>query len=296
MGMRMSSLYRQQQLAIAILDVAEVEKLTVAIDWYLENLNFSLHVVTLAERFDQYNLGEKYPDATFILFKNLTSVGEQINAIANVSYASYFMVVRSDTQLVSFDGEKIFHAMEDVNRPAAITPIFFNQDMELLPSLKAPFLSGRELKPMSFIPPIDSGVLHQNLYPLMGLGLYDRALFQRMRGFDEAILGEYWQVMDYGIRCNLFGNPIFSIGDLAFRFYEKHSIIEDTSECDGMDRCYTRALSIQRIAGKNLVQKWKPYVDRELLKTEVKTKQVMLQKTDFFTLIKEWESGDKDNE
>ena len=36
------------------------------------------------------------------------------------------------------------------------------------------------------------------------------------------------------------------------------------------------------------MEKWKPYVDKDLLKNEVKTKQIILQKTDFFTLVKEW--------
>ena len=122
----------------------------------------------------------------------------------------------------------------------------------------------------------------------MGIGLYDRALFQRLRGFDEEIVGEYYQLLDFGIRVHLFGYSLFTFSDFAVRFSQKHSIIEDRSECEGMERCYTRALSIHRIAGKNVVEKWKPYVDKKLLKEEVKSKQIILQKTDFFTLIKEW--------
>ena len=55
-----------------------------------------------------------------------------------------------------------------------------------------------------------------------------------------------------------------------------------------MDRFYTKALSIKRVSGKNMVSKWKPYVDKKVLSEEVKKKQVNLQKTDFFTLIEKW--------
>ena len=143
---------------------------------------------------------------------------------------------------------------------------------------------------MSFEPPVEPGKVTANLYPVMALGLYDRALFQRLRGYDEEILGEYYQMLDFGIRVHLFGYTILTSSDFAVRFPAKHSLIEDRSSCEGMNRCYTRALSIHRIAGKNIVEKWKPYVDKKLLREEVKSKQIILQKTDFFTLVKEWGS------
>ena len=59
--------------------------------------------------------------------------------------------------------------------------------------------------------------------------------------------------------------------------------------CEGMERCYTKALSIRRINGRNIIQKWRPYVDKELYRNEIKTKQVVIQKTDFFTLMENWD-------
>ena len=55
-----------------------------------------------------------------------------------------------------------------------------------------------------------------------------------------------------------------------------------------MNRFYTKAFSRKRIAGKNLVSKWKPFVDKKVLSEEVKKKQVNLQKTDIFTLVEKW--------
>ena len=81
---------------------------------------------------------------------------------------------------------------------------------------------------------------------------------------------------------------MFTTRNLAVRFPNRVSVIEDRSECSGMDRFYTKALSIKRVSGKNMVSKWKPYVDKKVLSEEVKKKQVNLQKTDFFTLIEKW--------
>lgn len=291
--MRISSLYRQQQLAIGILDMASMEELKQTLDWYMSNMNCCLHVVTLQSRIEEEPLNELYPDVTFLCFKNMASVGEMINAFADECYATFFFLTRTDCQIIAFDGASLVSSMNERNHPALTTPLILNQDGELLPTLRAPFIRGREIDPLSFLPNIsEAKIKEKTLYPLLGLGFYDRALFQRLRGYDEEIMGEFYQLLDFGIRCYLFGHSIYSSSDLVLQFPQKHSIIEDRSSCPGMNRAYTKALSIHRIAGKNVVEKWKPYVDKQLLKTEIKKKQVILQKTDFFTLIEKWKSDD----
>ncbi len=287
-GMRISSLYREQQLAIGILDMGTHEELLSSIDWYLKNMNQLIHVVTTEKVADELELTQRYPDVTFLCFDNYVSVGESINAFADVCFTTYFLVVRSDVEIIAFNGAQLIGAFADHNHPAVITPYILNAEGELLPTLRAPYLRGKLLDPISACPNREKVMEQDNLYPLMGLGLYDRALFQRLRGYDTEICGEFYQLMDFGIRCFLFGYRIYTISDLALRFPYRHSIIEDRSNCAGMNRCYTKALSVIRLAGKNVTQKWKPYVDKELLKTEVKEKQIKLQKQDFFNLMKNW--------
>ena len=293
-GMRISALYRQQQLSIGILDVSGADTLKACIDWFIENMNCLVHVITLEDTFENEDLGTLYPDVTFICFSSLVSTGEMINAFADECYATYFLVARSDIQILGFDGSQLIHLMSDRSHPAVITPVMLNQDYEVLPTIRVPHLSEKEIEPLSFMPDITPGKNTKNLYPVMGLGLYDRALFQRLRGYDEAITGEFWQLFDFGSRCHLYGFSLMTCADFAIRFLTKHSVIEDLSQCEGMNRAYTKALSVHRIAGKNVIEKWKPYVDKELLKTEVKTKQIILQKTDFFTLMNEWKSPETD--
>ena len=291
-GIRISSLYRQQQLAVGLLDLSSKEDLIESLKWYTANMSNPIYVITLQTRIDEEDWAALFPDVKCIIFKLPATTGEYINAFADVCFATYFLVVRTDSSLIAFDGERLMAAMGEKNHPALITPVMISSSCEVLPTLRAPFINGRQVDPMSFTPSIDTDEEEPNLYPVMELGLYDRALFQRLRSYDTMISGEFYQAMDFGVRCYLLGYRIFTTRSLAIQFPKRLSIIEDRSLCDGADRFYTKAMSIRRIAGKNVIEKWKPYVDKEVLNEEVKKKQMLLQKTDFFTLMKNWKTKD----
>lgn len=292
LGYRISTLYRQKQFSIGILDYGTKEDLMRTLDWYLENMNLSIHVLTNEYKMDQYDIQSQYPEVTFIVFKNDTITGEYINAMADECYTDYFLIVRSDMEIIAFDGNKILNIMGGKDHPVAISPVMLSSNAEVMPTLRAPFIRGKEVDPQSFLPNVESEKPEPTLYPVLCLGLYDRAFFQRLRGFDTEITGEYYQSIDFGVRAWLFGNKMFVSPSLAVQFPNRVSVIEDRSECGGMNRFYTKALSIKRISGKNLVTKWKPYVDKKVLNDEVKKKQINLQKTDFFTLIEKWGQDD----
>ncbi len=288
LGVRISSLYRQQQLAIGILDLASREELIESLRWYTSNMSSSIYVMTVQSRMEDGEIQELFPDVNYIAFKTATTTGEYINAFADECYATYFLVVRTDSTLIAFEGEKLMSKMAAHNHPAVISPVMISSAAEILPTLRAPYIKGRNVEPLSFMPTIAEDVEEENLYPVMELGLYDRALFQRLRSYDTLIAGEFYQAMDFGVRCYLLGYRVITTRALALQFPKRISIIEDRSFCDGAERFYTKALSIRHIAGKNVAEKWKPYVDKELFNEEIKKKQLMLQKTDFFTLMDKW--------
>ncbi len=289
LGFRMSSLYRQEQFAVGILDFGTKDELVKALSWYMENMNLSLHVLTTEYRLDEYAIQADYPEVTFIVFQNDTTTGEYINAMAAECYTDYFLIVRSDMDLIAFDGASLLSVMAGKEHPAVICPVMLSSEAEVMPTLRAPFLRGKEIEPQAFLPDMESLKEQRTLYPVLQSGLYDRALFQRLRGYDCEIISEYYQSIDFGTRAWLFGYSVKLTKALAVRFPHRISIIEDRSECTGMNRFYTKALSIKRIAGKSLVSKWKPYVDKKVLADEIRKKQVNLQKTDFFSLIEKWD-------
>ena len=80
LGYRISTLYRQKQFSIGILDFGTKEDLVSALDWYLANMNLSVHVLSTEFKMEQYDITKDYPEVTFIVFKNDTTTGEFINA------------------------------------------------------------------------------------------------------------------------------------------------------------------------------------------------------------------------
>ncbi|MDD3902090.1 MAG: hypothetical protein WC136_07135 [Sphaerochaeta sp.] len=290
LGSRINQLHSTEQLAVGILDTGTKEQLVENLDWFVQNMNYALHVVTQEDRIDILAMQEAYKEVTFLVFTTMTFNGEKINAVANECHTNYFLIVRSDLLLVRFDGPQLLSRMGQAEHPAALAVVLANANKEIIPCVRAPHISERELDPLSAFPNMQNDNPLLTLYPVMGLGLYDRALFQRLRGYDEQILSEYWQALDWGIRCYLFGYKVEITQSLLMQFPDRESVVEDRSECEGFKRCYTKALSVNQINGKNIVHRYKGYVDKQVLSEEVKKRMLWLQKTDFTRLCKEWKS------
>ena len=95
------------------------------------------------------------------------------------------------------------------------------------------FRSGDPFGVDSDFPLLDEARAVRTLYPVMGLGLYDRAVFQRLRGFDEKIESDYYQLVDWGIRSALIGHRVLASSALLMQFIDRESVIEDRSERAG---------------------------------------------------------------
>lgn len=284
-GQLINQLHREEFLAVGIMDTGTVEDLFSTLDWFVGNFNYCLHVVSQSERFPVEEMQARYPDVTFIVFPKAPSLAERVNALADVCMTTYFLTMRSDTNLMNFDWKPIEAKMKAEDHPAMISPWIFNKSNEEIPTLRAPHMQGKEVEPLSFMP---TAKCHANLYPFLGLGLYDRALFQRLRGYDEDISGAYWQTLDFGVRCWLYGYPVYTMSDIAVLFYAKQFLIEDRSEQQGFERFYSKALSVHQIKGRNFIRKG-PKMLGKVINEEVKPR-IGLYKTDFQTLCENWKT------
>ena len=291
-GARINRLHNTEQLAVGILDSSSPEALLESLDWYVQNMQYSIHVVTQEGRFDILALQQKYKDVTFLVFTGNAFTGEKINAVANECRTNLFLIVRSDTLLVRFNGDVLLSQMARAEHPAAFCAVIANAYREIVPCLRIPRLLDRELDPDSDFPVMDEQKALKTLYPVMCLGLYDRALFQRLRGFDEEIHSEYWEALDWGLRSHLLGYDVVCSSSLLMQFTERESVIEDRSESEGFERCYTKALSVQQVHERNIVKKYKGYVDKDVYHNEVKKRMLWLQKFDFGSLVANWPEGE----
>ena len=280
-----NQLHREEFLAVGIMDTGTVEDLQTTLSWFVENFNYCLHVVSSNDRFNVEEMQAIYPDVTFIVFPKAPSLAERVNALADVCMTTYFLTMRSDTNLMSFDWKPLEARMREEEHPAMLCPWVYNKSNEEIPTLRTPLINGKEVEPVSFMP---SAECNANLYPFLGIGLYDRALFQRLRGYDEDITGAYWQTLDFGVRCWLYGYPIYTVSQMAVLFYSKQFLIEDRSEQQGFERFYSKALSVHQVKGHNYIRKG-PKMSKRVINEEVKPR-IGLYKTDFRTLCENWKN------
>lgn len=280
-----NQLHREEFLAVGIMDTGTVDDLQTTLSWFVENFNYCLHVVSSNDRFNVEEMQAIYPDVTFIVFPKAPSLAERVNALADVCMTTYFLTMRSDTNLMSFDWKPLEARMREEEHPAMLCPWVYNKSNEEIPTLRTPLINGKEVEPVSFMP---SAECSANLYPFLGIGLYDRALFQRLRGYDEDITGAYWQTLDFGVRCWLYGYPIYTVSQMAVLFYSKQFLIEDRSEQQGFERFYSKALSVHQVKGHNYIRRG-PKTSKRVINEEVKPR-IGLYKTDFRTLCENWKN------
>ena len=275
------------KFAVAIVDHGTSEQLGEAIEWYRANLNHNLFVVTGGDApIDEYD------DVNFIVFTTWATLGEKINAVANECMANYFLITRSDLYLVRFDGQRLF--AKGTSR-IAWASVVANSHKEIVPSLRIPHMEGDRIEADSDFPLLDEERGGRTLYPLLGLGLYDRAVFQRLRGFDEHIESSYYQLLDWGLRAALMGHRVISTSALLMQFIERESVIEDRSEKRGYLRCYTKALSYKKKRDGTIELK-KPkraFFDRSVWKDEVKPRLRWQVKEDFPSLVASWKQEEE---
>ncbi len=277
----------RMRLAIAIIDSGNVTQLDEAIAWYRSNLNQSLFVVTEGEVDGRF---EGYGDISVISFKSWATAGERINAVANECGANYFLITRSDLYLARFDGPRLFS--KGTSR-IAWASVIANCHKEVVPSVRIPRLDGRYVEVDSTFPAMEAEESVRTLYPVMGLGLYDRAAFQRLRGFDEAIESDYYQLLDWGLRAGFMGHRVLATSALLMQFIERESVIEDRTERAGVARFHTKALSLKKRKNGEMALSRPPRsgFDRQVWKDEVKRRLRWQAKEDLHSLVTGWEQG-----
>jgi hypothetical protein len=284
-GRRISLLHREETLSIGMLAQESGEALAGAIDSVTTFSNWPIIVLMYEEQGRVPELRLRFPSVTFIVFSHPVSFGTMANAMANECYTTFFYLVRSDVRCDRFDTDSAIELLHRSDKPAAVTPLLTNRNGEPIPVVQAPLLRDGLIDPVPFFP---SGEVTATLYPYLGIGMYERALFQRLRGFDELVEGDFWQVLDFGLRTWLYGYPIFTVSYLSCSFPMRQLVIEDRSPHEGMKRVHTKALGMRQMNGKNYPKRSGKYHDSHV-HAEVK-KRLALYKSDFQQLIDQWQA------
>ncbi|NCB01729.1 MAG: hypothetical protein EOM67_06130 [Spirochaetia bacterium] len=283
-GKRIRYLHSEEPLSIALIASIGDEVLSEAISYYETTFSSPIYVLLYEELGKITELRLEFPSVSFIVFTQPVSVGAMVNVLANECYTTYFFVTRSDLRVTQFEYSSILDQFNKNPKPALVTPCIVNKGNESIPVVQVPRIEKHLIDPIPFFPDKEK---EATLYPYLGLGVYERALFQRLRGFDELIQGEYWQFLDFGIRCWLFGYSIFTLSFMQVQFPYRQLIIENRSETEGVKRVLTKALGVRQVNGKNYIKKIGSYTDKGYMKHEM-NKRLALYKCDFFELMNDW--------
>ena len=93
-----------------------------------------------------------------------------------------------------------------------MVPVARNTRMEPIPSWQSPAWKRRRLS-LSFRIPQKEG--EPTLFPFDFCGIYNREKFAQSGGFDPAIANPYWQKLDFGVRCFLWGEHLRGATEVA---------------------------------------------------------------------------------
>lgn len=152
---------------------------------------------------DIESLAREHPEVRFLLIKGPTSAGERVNIGIAEARAPFVLCLWSDMRISHFPDR----AVEDIEKSGALCtlPVSKTARLQPIPSWQAPVWKRRRLS-ISFRIPRREGEL--TLFPFDYCGVYNREKFAQAGGFDTAIVNPYWQKLDFGFRCFLWGETL----------------------------------------------------------------------------------------
>lgn len=179
----------------------------------LEKVGFDyiISVEGIRERYDVDELSERFPQVSFIFLKKAITTGEQINLAVGELSSPLFFVIWDDLRILHSGGALRMAERLLLNtgmyRRLCTVPLIQNSHFETLPTISIPLAYKSTVKRVLLVPAKEG---EMSLYPFDGVGIYDRARFIGLGGFDSTIKNIQWQLMDFGFRAHLWGENINS--------------------------------------------------------------------------------------
>jgi hypothetical protein len=221
----------------------------------LQNSGFDyiLSIENAGEHFDIEELSGLFPFVRFILFKDAVNIGQKINVAAQEADTPLFFVLWNDFHpILNLDAERIavrlhIKNMEDAKTSCTknlfsrlcTTPVIQNSDFESIPCACAPLINGKKFETIPVIP-VKEGA--PSLYPFEAVGIYDRARFINLGGFDPELNLLHWQLLDFGLRSWLWGEEIRCTQQVRFQL-DGNSNTENSTANESYFRFFLKNLA-----------------------------------------------------
>jgi hypothetical protein len=157
---------------------------------------------------------------------NNLSEGELINITIEEAKGRSVLILWSDMRLCSGDiSSNVFMRIEERGDLCTV-PQFLSSDELKLPSLTAPAFDN---KGFSVVRTMNNNGEIDSFFPLDYVGIYNRARFLNMGGYDTTITNSYWQRADFALRSALWGERIVLNPALTVAYGDDDRPIDDES-------------------------------------------------------------------
>ncbi len=162
---------------------------------------------------DIETLAREYPNVRFLLLKEPATAGERINIGIAEARSPFVVCFWSDMRLARLP-PGLPESLEKSGSVCTV-PLSRNARLQPIPSWQSPVWKRRRLSIAFRIPRREREL---TLFPFDYCGLYDTERFLRTGGFDPSIANPYWQKLDFGFRCFLWGERIIGSSEIAVTY------------------------------------------------------------------------------
>lgn len=206
----------------------------------LLRLGFS-DIVSIEAPQTNYNIDElskKFPHVRFIIPSENLSPGDMINLgmqeVDNNKVLVIWDTMHIATKTIT---ERLLKLLLQDDILCSV-PFLFTDQMQNLPAKNVPTMEDGSFVVKSYSVVQD---FSKTLYPFDFVGVYDLQKFINLGGFDHTITSSYWQLLDFALRANLWGEKITVCSSFRIN-YECELELEDTTPNESYLRFYLKNL------------------------------------------------------
>ena len=220
-----------------------------------------ISIESVPHPFDLESLSRRHDTLRFMIFARESSLGARIDAAFREVLSDHAFVMHGDMHLSAAGiSSRVFSKISERGRVCTV-PVFRDDAGETLPTAVGPMrIRGGSLEPQPALPGRGET---PTLIPWDYTGIYRVDKHRRTGGFDPLITEPWWQKLEYGMRCWLWGEEIIIHPALKVDYLEP-PIPEDTSRGPGYRRFFLKTLAPRRRgdAGRLSRLQWWAYLRR----------------------------------
>jgi hypothetical protein len=196
-------------------------------------------------------LARDFPQVRFLLVTHRSTAGDRVNIGIDEARAPLVMVLWSDTRL--FELPTDLPASLEKSGVLCAVPVARTTRNEPIPTWQAPLWRKRRFSLAWHVPRVEG---ERVLYPFDYCGLYNRLKFSQTGGYDPAITNPYWQKLDFGLRCFLWGELLRGTIRLGLT-YTGAPPQEDATPDEGYKKVWLKNLAVRTRQEMGVLPAWR---------------------------------------